>query len=203
MSNKRLVILGAGGHACVIAGHASTSGWKNIVFYDDNADVGPLYDWQVMGTIDKYFSIPQPNDRLIVGIGKGSVRQKLMQRAVNNNIELANVIHPKSTISPWCKIGKGVLICADACINIGATIGDGVILNTGAIVGHDCTIGNYAHMGPNSCTCGHSTVGDRSWVGVGTAVKECVGIGSDVMIGAGSTVIGNVPDGVTAYGVVK
>jgi acetyltransferase-like isoleucine patch superfamily enzyme len=45
------------------------------------------------------------------------------------------------------------------------------------------------------------TVERGSWVGVGSVVREGVHIGSDVMIGAGSVVLHDIPDGVLAYGV--
>jgi acetyltransferase-like isoleucine patch superfamily enzyme len=38
-------------------------------------------------------------------------------------------------------------------------------------------------------------------VGAGAVIKEGVQIGSDVIIGAGSVVLKNVPDGITCFGV--
>jgi len=45
------------------------------------------------------------------------------------------------------------------------------------------------------------TVERGSWVGIGSLVREGVHIGSDVMIGAGSVVLHDIPDGALAYGV--
>lgn len=48
--------------------------------------------------------------------------------------------------------------------------------------------------------CGNVTVGEGTMVGVGTVVIPGIKIGKWCTIGAGSVVIRDIPDGVTAYG---
>lgn len=45
------------------------------------------------------------------------------------------------------------------------------------------------------------TVGDRSWVGIGSAVRQMIKIGSDVMVGAGSVVVSDISDACVVTGV--
>jgi acetyltransferase-like isoleucine patch superfamily enzyme len=47
---------------------------------------------------------------------------------------------------------------------------------------------------------GGVSVGEGSWIGIGAAVKECLTIGRGVFVGAGSTIIRDIPDGVTVVG---
>jgi len=43
-------------------------------------------------------------------------------------------------------------------------------------------------------------VGDGTWIGAGATVIQCVKIGKNCMIGAGSVVIHDVPDGARVAG---
>lgn len=44
------------------------------------------------------------------------------------------------------------------------------------------------------------TVGDRTFVGAGTVVRDEIHIGRDCLVGLGSVVVRDLPDGVRAYG---
>jgi acetyltransferase-like isoleucine patch superfamily enzyme len=44
-------------------------------------------------------------------------------------------------------------------------------------------------------------VGERTWIGAGAVIKEGIQIGSDVLIGAGSVVLRDVPNGAKCWGV--
>ena len=54
---------------------------------------------------------------------------------------------------------------------------------------------------PGTHLAGGVHVGFRSIIGIGSAVKQNVSIGSDVTIGAGAAVVHDLPDSVTAVGV--
>ena len=43
-------------------------------------------------------------------------------------------------------------------------------------------------------------VGARTWVGIGASIIQRVNLGCDVIIGAGSTVLSDIPDGMLAVG---
>ena len=47
---------------------------------------------------------------------------------------------------------------------------------------------------------GDTHVGEGTWVGVGSCVMQGIKIGKNCMIGAGSVVVRDIPDGVVAYG---
>ncbi|MNP45286.1 UDP-N-acetylbacillosamine N-acetyltransferase [compost metagenome] len=48
---------------------------------------------------------------------------------------------------------------------------------------------------------GAVSVGDRSWVGIGSSVRQMISIGSDVVVGAGASVVSDVKDSVVVVGV--
>ena len=68
-------------------------------------------------------------------------------------------------------------------------------------VDHECVIGDGVHIAPGAHLAAGVTVERGSWVGIGSVVRGGVHIGSDVMIGAGSVVLHDIPDGALAYGV--
>ena len=95
-------------------------------------------------------------------------------------------------------------------------IGNNVGLNTNCILAcHDkIEIGNDVEFGPNVCVYDHDhdfraegglkakkfktapvSIGDRTWVGANAIILKGTHIGADCVIGAGSIVSGNVPDG--------
>ena len=55
-------------------------------------------------------------------------------------------------------------------------------------------------MAPGVHISGGTHVGEGTWIGVGSCVIQYLNIGSNCMIGAGSVVVKDIPDNVTAFG---
>ena len=85
-------------------------------------------------------------------------------------------------------------------INANSQIGQHVIINTGTIVEHDNWIGDYVHLSPNATLCGTVRVKPLTHIGAGVTVIQGKIIGRQSMIGAGATVITDIPDQVVAVG---
>lgn len=199
---KSLAVLGAGGHAKVVADAALCSGWQNIVLFDDRwPNIDRVGAWKVNGTTQSFLAQASEFDSLIVAIGDNSIRMEKMTHFLNEKIPLATIIHPSAIISPSATIAEGSVVFARAVLNPDCTIGAGTIINTGAIIEHDCTIGHGVHISPGANLAGNVSVGNLSWVGIGSCVRQCIKIGSKVMVGAGSVVVNDLPDNCTAFGV--
>ena len=78
--------------------------------------------------------------------------------------------------------------------------GNHVIVNTCASVDHDCQIGHFVGIGPGAHLSGTVRVGDRSLLGTGSSVVPNVQIDLDVVVGAGTVVIRDLPRGCTVVG---
>ncbi len=89
---------------------------------------------------------------------------------------------------------------AGAVINAESTLADLCIVNTGATVDHDGRIGKAAHIAPQCALAGNVVVGNLSFLGVGCRVIPEIDIGERVVIGAGATVISDVPPDTTYVG---
>ncbi|MCW8397228.1 acetyltransferase [Legionella sp. PATHC038] len=199
---KSLAILGAGGHAKVVADAALCSGWQNISFFDDRwphiETVGRL---KISGNTQSILSQSSEFNGVIIAIGDNAVRMEKMTLFLNENIPIATIIHPSAIISSSAQIAEGSVIFARAVLNPDCIIGAGTIINTGAIIEHDCRIGLSAHISPGANLAGNVQVGNLSWIGIGACVRQGIKIGSEVMVGAGSVVVNDLPNHCTAFGV--
>lgn len=96
-------------------------------------------------------------------------------------------------IHPGAKIGTGILI----------DHGMGVVIGETAEVGNRVTIYHGTTLGGTGKDKGkrHPTVGNDVVIGAGTKVLGPINIGSNVKIGANSVVLKDIPDGSTAVGI--
>ncbi len=188
---KNIFLYGASGHGKVIKDSLNTSGIKVEAFIDDNPNIDTLASRPVLHSAEGC-------SPLIVSIGMNRIRKMIVERL--DNVEFATAIHPSAVVSPSAKIDEGSVVMAGAVINANAVIGKHCIVNTGATIDHDVVLDDYVHVAPGVNISGATTVGEGTWVGVGSCVIQCLNIGKNCMIGAGSVVVKDIPDNVTAFG---
>jgi sugar O-acyltransferase (sialic acid O-acetyltransferase NeuD family) len=203
-----LLLLGAGGHARVVAETALSNGrFSRIAFLDDRctlpAQLSEQLGWPVIGPFSAALDpqISQQFPVALVAIGNAAVRLQWLTRLAAAGYELPVVIHPTAWVSPSAELGAGSVVFAQAAIQAQAVIGIGAILNTGCSVDHDAQLGDGVHICPGARLAGEVQMGDRSWIGIGASVMQQIRIGADVTVGAGAAVLRDLPDGVTAVGV--
>ncbi len=195
-SNKKLIIIGAGGHGRVCAEAASLSGYKEIAFLDDRKVEG----LPVIGTlndIEKYTG----EYCFFVAIGDNSLRKKILKNVKELGGELASIIHPFSSVSKSAEIGEGTVIMAGAVVQANAKIGDGVIINTCSSVDHDCVVGNWTHVAVGARLAGSVKAGKSVLLGAGCVILNNLSVTDNCIVGAGSAVICNINDVGTYVGV--
>jgi len=197
-----ILILGAGGHAKVVADILLARGMAVTGYLDDDerqwgqSRLGiPVLG--AMGSFPDY----EPSG-LVIGVGDNRARQSILHRLkLDGSDLLMNAIHPRATVSPHVELGRGVVIAAGAIINPGASVGDLVVVNTGASIDHDCVVDDLAHIAPGARLAGGVRVGLGTLVGIGAVAIPSISIGSWATIGAGAAVVADIPDGSTAVGV--
>ena len=203
-----LLILGAGGHAKVVAETAIASGVaSNLAFLDDRcrgpAACPPVLGWPVIGPLALALQseICLQFDCAFVAIGHAATRLYWIEKLQSVGYTLPVLTHPTAWISSSAQIGPASVVFAHGAVQAQAFIGKGAILNTSCSVDHDAILFDAVHVCPGARLAGEVIVGARSWIGIGASVIQQVSIGSDVIIGAGAAVVGDLPDGVTAVGV--
>jgi sugar O-acyltransferase (sialic acid O-acetyltransferase NeuD family) len=204
----RLVIVGAGGHARVLAEIVHLRRQFQLVgFTDSNPQLKgmKILDVPVLGGDEILPGLrSQGVEEAIVGVGSSGdnyPRSLLFERIVRIGFHPALLIHPTAVLSASVEIGRGVAVMARAVVNPNARLGDNVIVNTGAIVEHDCILGDHVHVASGACLSGGVRVGQMSFVGVGASSIQQVSIGEGCLIGGGAAVVGDIPDHTVALGV--
>jgi sugar O-acyltransferase (sialic acid O-acetyltransferase NeuD family) len=198
---KRLAILGAGGHARVVADAAEAYGWAEISLFDDawpNVAAGP---WPVLGSGSDLEARLVQFDGVVIAIGANAVRLDKQRRLLERDAPLVSIIHPAATVSRHALLGAGSVVFAGAVINPGVETGNAVIINTAATIDHDCRLGDAVHISPGAHVAGGVRIGDESWIGIGASVKELISIGARVKVGAGSAVVASIADNMKVVGI--
>ncbi|MBR6694139.1 MAG: acetyltransferase [Clostridia bacterium] len=194
---RSVVIIGAGGHAKVIADIVIRSGDRLLGFLDDQKEGSVFGEYSVIGKladIEKF-----KNDALfIIGIGSAAVRERI---AKASPVRWYTAIHPSAQFSLGAQIGSGSTVMAGAVINADSVIGKHCIVNTRASVDHDCKIADFVHLSPGSTLCGTVSVGERTQIGAGTVIKNNISVCADVLVGCGSAVVKDITSAGTYVGV--
>ncbi|OQC00508.1 MAG: putative acetyltransferase EpsM [Firmicutes bacterium ADurb.Bin099] len=175
---RRVVILGASGHARVIADTIKACGDTVEAFLDDNTSIEG-----VAGSISEYEKYLDAE--FIIGIGNADTRKNLSTLPV----KWYTAIHPSAVVSPKVTIGEGTVVMPNAVINSGAIIGKHTIINTAAVVEHDNVIGDYVHISVGAKIGGTVHVGESTWIGIGAIVNNNISICGGCIIGAGAVVV--------------
>ncbi len=205
-ANVRIIILGAGGHARVIADAilqraARHRGIELVGFLDDDQGHAnrKIQGKSVLGRICDLKDIP--HDAIVIGVGDNQIRRRLFHDLSVKDEKIMTVIHPHATIARDVKMGRGTVVFAGVVVNAGSVIGNDVILNTGSTVDHDCTVKSHAHICPGAHLGGTVRVGEGAFVGIGSTVIQDRTIGAWSTVGGGSAVIRDVPPNTTVAGV--
>jgi sugar O-acyltransferase (sialic acid O-acetyltransferase NeuD family) len=189
-----LIILGAGGHAAVVADALLASGRQVLGFTEaDSAKHGRLLcNLPVLGGDEVLSGYAPAAVALANGIGgvrTDATRSAVQARLQSRGWRFASVRHPSCIVSAFAQIGEGSQLLAGCVVQAGARIGAGAIVNTAAVIEHDTVLEEFVHVAPGALLCGGVTVGACSHVGAGAIVRQGLHLGPRTMVAAGAVVI--------------
>jgi sugar O-acyltransferase (sialic acid O-acetyltransferase NeuD family) len=195
-----VLLLGAGGHAAVLAEMLADLGVGIRAVVAPSTDVHRLLVHLPVVTDEAVLAGELGDLPLVNGVGSvpGTVaRRELYERYTSRGFRFLPVVSPRATVARSVLIGDGAQVMAGAVIQPGARVGPDAIVNTGALVDHDCVIGAHAHVAPGATLSGGVQVGERAHIGTGAQAVQGVVIGADAVLGAGAVAATDVPAGVT------
>lgn len=179
---------------------------SNIVFYDDVSSDLPdkLYNeflvLRNLSEASEYFA--KVDKKFVLGLGGPLLRAGAFRKFV----EAGGI--PHSLISQTSKIGsfgvevsEGVNVMLNSVITNDVKIGKGVLINQMASIGHDVIIDDFVEVCPGTAISGHCKIGELSFLGTNCTILPNVTIGKRVVVGAGSVINRDIPDGSTVVGV--
>ena len=198
MSDRHVLVLGAGGHAKVVIATLQAAGRVVDGVLDDDAALcnSNILGVPVLGGTDCAGSFHHLE--AIVAIGDNKTRRELAEKV---KLDWTVAVHPSAVVHAGVTIGPGTVVFAGAVIQPGARIGAHSIINTAASVDHDCLVGDYVHIAPGAHLGGTVTVDDGVLVGIAAAALPNVRIGSWATLGGGALAISDVEPRIVAVGV--
>jgi UDP-perosamine 4-acetyltransferase len=207
LKKQDVIIVGAGGHAKVVASCLNNDKYNLIGFIDkDLTDLGrEVYLGKTVvgqdSEMEKWLKDGSCGCIVAIGhVGNPIVRNRLYTKCKSLGFQMINAIHPTAVVDPTAKLGEGIAIMPNVVINANATIGDNSIINTASVIEHDVAIGSGVHVAPRTVISGASSVGENTLLGAGSTIIQGVKIGMNSIVGAGTVVIRDLPDKIVAVG---
>lgn len=200
---NRILIIGAGGHAKVVAETVlAEEKYDDLIFLDDDSKKS-VHGRRVFGPLKKYLdkNLKDSCRNAFVAFGNNSKRMEWIYRLIDEGYEVPNIIHPKSYVSSSAKVGLGTIILAGSVIQSEVKIGKGVIINTGSLIDHDTNINDGVHICPGVTIAGNVSIDSGTWVGIGSTIIQNINIGKDAILGAGTVVIKDIPNQIKVVGI--
>lgn len=199
--NKKVFIIGTGGHSKVVADCILSQGDRIGGFIDDNRDAGEIfYGYPVVSKLEGIRQMQfDKEDLFIIALGNNRDRMRIAESYPE--LAYSTAIHKSAQISPSAEIGAGTVIMPFAVVNAQSRIGRHCIVNTAGIVEHDNMIGDYVHISPNAAVGGKVSIGSLTHIGIGASIKNNVSVCGSVIVGAGSVVVKDIEKEGTYIGV--
>jgi sugar O-acyltransferase (sialic acid O-acetyltransferase NeuD family) len=203
-----LVIAGAVGNCidileAVNAPRAGEAPYRCVGFVDDDpALVGQLVQRvPVLGPLARLRELGE----VLVVVGIGS------PRSFRNRAELiaglgiprerfATVLHPRASVSPSARVGRGSVVLANATLGAQARLGDHVLILQNSVIGHDSEVGDHCCVAGGAVVSGRVQVGDSCYVGAGAVIHDGLHIAARTMVGMGSVVVRDIPAETQVFG---
>ncbi|WP_313089527.1 acetyltransferase [Pseudomonas sp.] len=188
MSERTLLIIGAGGHGKAVAEAALLSGeWQRIAFADDRwPALREIFGWPVVANVAGLAALKVTLAGAIAAVGNNAVRARWVEAIRAAGLPLVTVVHPRACVSAAASIGAGTAIMALAMVGVDATVGEGAIVNANATVDHDASLGDFAHLGVGVQLAGGVKVGARAWLQAGCSAGYRIVVGDGVVCAPGT-----------------
>ena len=187
MSDKKIIIVGAGGFAREVLGYIFTekiagiyNQIKGIIIdgYQKN-DCLP-YGLPYLGSILEYN--PTAEELFLVCIGENPGRRQVIELLKSRGAMFFTYISVSSYINSTAKIGDGVIIAPFCIVNANVMLGNYALLNSYSAVGHDSIVGTHSILYPYAAINGGCQVGDNLIMGTRATIFPKTKLGNNCTI---------------------
>jgi len=195
---KKIIIIGAGGHAksCIDVIEKSKN-FKIIGLFASKKELGnKILGYNVIGyTLKDLKKIKKKTKYAFIAIGQiksSSARRKYYERLKKLRFEFPTIISPLSYVSKHTTIGPGSIVMHGVKINAASKIGNLCIINSNALVEHDNLINNFTHISTSVVLNGGVEIGSDTFIGSRSVIANGVKIGERCIISMASKVFKNI-----------
>jgi sugar O-acyltransferase (sialic acid O-acetyltransferase NeuD family) len=203
-----VVIIGAGGFAREVldifdAINAQEPQFEVLGYIVQPAFGSPgqlINDRPILGDFD-WLAERSQAVKAICAVGAPETRFRLIREASKHGVHFCNAIHPSAIMTKWIEIAEGVVITAGCILTNQIKIGNHVHINLDCTIGHDARIDDFSTLAPGVHVSGNVHLQSGCYIGTGANIIEKITVGAWSIIGAGSTIISDVPPNTTVVGV--
>jgi sugar O-acyltransferase (sialic acid O-acetyltransferase NeuD family) len=198
MSSRKVVLIGAGGHAkaCIeiieMTGEFSVA---EIVGQVAEVDLS-IFGYKIKHTDADLALLRNKYDYAFIGIGQihnPEPRKELYSKLLNLGYQLPTIISKHAIVSSSAKIGAGSIVMNGAILNADCKVGKNAIINSAALIEHDVVVGDDCHVSTRVTINGSSKIGKETFLGSGTVIRNEIEIGENSFIGMGSVITESLP----------
>jgi sugar O-acyltransferase (sialic acid O-acetyltransferase NeuD family) len=175
-----------------------------LVFIDDYPSMEMLSGCKVI-TYNQFLDSKADKLFVVIAIADGTIREKLATKCFESDVHILDVQAENVVVMDNVEIGMGSILSPFVTLTSDIRIGNFFQANIYSYVAHDCVIGDYVTFAPSVQCNGNIEIGDYAYLGTGAIIKQGkpgrpLKIGRGAVVGAGSVVTKNVPDGMTVFG---
>ena len=207
METKKIVIIGAGGCGREVldvfeACNQEKKQYEILGFIVQKtyAKAGEMVNgYPILGDFE-WFENNARNVYSICAVGATQHRHRLVNIALSYDVRFCSAIHPTAYKSRRVEIGQGSVIAAGCILTTQIKLGNHVYINYGCTIGHDVFLEGFTTISPGAHISGSVTARTGCYIGTGVNVIERLNLGEWSIIGAGTTVIRDVPSNATVVG---
>jgi sugar O-acyltransferase (sialic acid O-acetyltransferase NeuD family) len=176
----------------------------DLVFVDDTPSAPEINGHKVV-TYFEWLSRPANSKYINIAIANSSVREKLVNRCVNDGLSFFEVRAENVVQMDNVVLGEGAILSPFVTLTSNIRIGRHFHANLYSYVEHDCIIGDYVTFAPGVKCNGNVHIEDHAYIGAGAVIKqgkpgEPLTIGQGAIIGMGAVITKSVPPGYTVVG---
>ena len=199
------VIIGSGTYGQVYLAYLKDAGVNVIGFIDDDKkEHGKEYDGiRVLGNRDLLKTLRQTHgvEAVYCPIGSNRTRVELLELAESLGYLTPSYIHPSVILAPYVELGKGTYILMGSMVMPYTKIGDYTMISMNVCVAHHSELKKGVFLSTGVNFGASITAEEYAYCGISSTIMTGLHrLGKDCLIGAGATVIHDVPDGAIMAG---
>lgn len=203
---KKVIIIGDGGHARLVADIIEAAGKYSIAGYTSiDRTENRLYDHPLLGDDSILPELLEKGlTNVAIGIGgyrDNHLRKEIFMKAKSLGFNIITAIHPAAVISTRSTIEEGSVIFPGVIINNNVQIGKNSIVATGSTIDHDTVVEDHVLVSAGVTVGATVRIREGALIALGAKIISGLEIGGNVILGAGSVAVKNCIDPGTYLGI--
>ena len=175
-----------------------------VYFIDDDSNAKGTDDTSVI-SLEKFLAIKNSDLFYNIAIADPQLRKNVQKKMEKTSGTPVSFIFRNTQILSRVNIESGAIIMPGAVVSTKVALGQFAHLNFNSYVAHDCKIGDFVTISPNVTCCGNTHIGGGVLIGAGSSIKQGQPkkprlIGENSILGIGSVLISDLPEGKTFFG---